>query len=109
MTAKLFLGNLPYTVTEDEIEELFRNAGYVRGNTEQPGDGIAAIASIRVVRDRDTGLSKGFGFVEMHERGDAEQARDYLVGNHAELNGREIVVDLARPGAGGGGGRGGRR
>jgi len=96
--AKLFLGNLPYTVTEDEIEGLLAEAGFARNNAEEIPEGlIAKIVSIRVVRDRDTGLSRGFGFVEMEDKDSATQARDNLLQNRAALNNRELVVDLAKP------------
>jgi RNA recognition motif-containing protein len=103
VTAKLFIGNLPYTVTEDEIEELLNQAGFVRVGEEEEEEpqGEAGITSIRVVRDRDTGLSRGFGFVEMTSLEEAKEARARLLENNASLNGRTLVIDLAKPSGGG--------
>ncbi len=102
MTSKLFLGNLPYTVTEDEIEVLLNDAGYTRAGTEEETDLDPSITSIRVVRDRDTGLSRGFGFVEMADEASAKNARERMLENQASINGRELVIDIAKPSGGGG-------
>lgn len=78
---RIYLGNLPYSSTEDEIEEAFRTYGEV--------------VSVTIIRDRDTGRSKGFGFVEMPEDGDAQSAISAL--NGQELGGRVLTVNEARP------------
>jgi RNA recognition motif-containing protein len=93
---KLYVGNLPYTVTDSRLEEIFSAYGTVQ--------------SAQVIMDRDTGRSKGFGFVEMGNDAEAQAAIDAL--NLAEVDGRNLTVNEARPktegGGGGGGGRGGR-
>ena len=94
---KLYVGGLPYATTEDELEELFAEHGTVE--------------SVRVITDRMTGRSKGFGFVEMSSSEEAEVAAEKL--NNSELEGRTLVVNEARPrekrsGGGFGGGGGGR-
>jgi RNA recognition motif-containing protein len=93
---KLYVGNLSYSVTNATLEELFAPYGSVR--------------SAEVIQDRDTGRSKGFGFVEM---ADDNAARDAITGLHEkEQDGRALTVNEARPreersgGGGGGGGRG---
>lgn len=78
---RIYLGNLPYSSTEDEIEEAFRPYGEV--------------VSVTIIRDRDTGRSKGFGFVEMPEDGEAQSAISGL--NGQELGGRVLTVNEARP------------
>ena len=99
MGKKLYIGNLPFSFTEDRLKELFGSFGEV--------------ASVKIVTDRDTGRSKGFGFVEMAGDDEATQAINSL--NGTEQDGRSISVAEARPqapregGRGGGGGfRGGR-
>lgn len=95
---KLYVGNLSYEVTNASLEELFAPFGAVR--------------SAQVIQDRDTGRSKGFGFVEM---GDDNAARSAIAElNEKEFNGRPLTVNEARPreergGGGGYGGGGGRR
>ncbi len=79
--AKLFVGNLDYSTTEDELKEFFSVAGTVNSAT--------------IITDRDTGRSKGFGFVEMSSPEEAQVAIDQLDGK--ELNGRELAVSIARP------------
>ncbi len=93
MAKKLYVGNLSYDVTEDELSQLFGQCGQV--------------SSARIVKDRDSGRSKGFGFVEMPNDDEATHAIDRMKGH--DLKGRPIMVDEARekPG-GGGGGSGGR-
>src|ERR1700733_2271374 len=93
MAKKLYVGNLSYEVTEDELSQLFSQCGQVTG--------------ARIVKDRDTGRSKGFGFVEMPNDDEASHAITRMKGH--DLKGRPIMVDEARekPGGGGGGGRGG--
>lgn len=87
----IFVARLSYDTTQDELQSLF----------EQYGD----VDSAKVIMDRETGRSKGFGFVEMPNDDEALSAIEAL--NETELDGREIVVKKANPPAGGGGGRGG--
>lgn len=93
MGRKLFVGNLPFSTSEQELEELFASAGQVE--------------SVRVMRDMATGRARGFAFVEMATDEDAQKAIDQL--NERELGGRALAVNEARPKPefGGGGGRGG--
>lgn len=86
MSAKLFIGNLPYSCSEEDLRGLFESCG------AEPLD-------VRVIMDRATGLSRGFGFVEMASREDAVQIRDALSG--ASLGDRNLVIDLAKPSGGG--------
>ncbi len=93
----IFVGNLSYSTTQDELHAAF--AQY--GNVER----------VSIVTDRETGQPRGFGFVEMSDRNEAENAINAL--NGAQLNGRALNVNEARPkpafgGGGGGGFRGGR-
>jgi RNA recognition motif-containing protein len=92
---KLYVGNLSYNVSSSDLEQLFAQYGAVR--------------SAQVITDRDTGRSKGFGFVEMSDDNAARQAIEAL--NEKEHDGRPLTVNEARPredrGGGGGGGRGG--
>lgn len=90
---RLFVGNIPYTATEEDLRRLFEGAGKV--------------ASVRIITDFDTGRSKGYAFVEMVSAADAEKAIKEL--NNATLNDRKIVVNEARPKAPAGGPPGGRR
>jgi RNA recognition motif-containing protein len=78
---KLFVGGLPFATTDDELKELFAAHG--------------AVASATVVRDRDSGRSKGFGFVEFESEDEAKAAQTAL--NGSEMGGRTITVDAARP------------
>jgi len=93
---KLYVGNLSYNVTSSELEALFAAHGTVQ--------------SAQVIEDRDSGRSKGFGFVEMGTDEEAQAAIRAL--NGQEHGGRPLTVNEARPredrGGGGGGGRGGR-
>lgn len=99
MSVRLYVGNLPFNVTEQDLEQLFSQSGQVD--------------SANVVTDRDTGRSRGFGFVEMETQEAADAAIQAL--NGYELSGRALTVNEARPkesrpargGFGGGGGRGG--
>jgi cold-inducible RNA-binding protein len=98
MGRKLYVGNLAYDVTNADLEKLFEPFGTVQ--------------SAQVIMDRDTGRSKGFGFVEM---GSDQEAQAAIAGlNGKESGGRTLNVNEARPreggggGGGGGGGRGGR-
>ena len=96
MGKRLYVGNLSFNVSSADLEQLFAQFGTVE--------------SAQVVQDRDTGRSKGFGFVEM---GDDNAAQEAIRGLHEkEHDGRPLTVNEARPreerGGGGGGGRGGR-
>jgi RNA recognition motif-containing protein len=93
MGKKLFVGNLPFSTTSQQLEDLFSRIG--------PCD------SASVVTDRDTGQSRGFGFVEMASDDDATRAIDELDGH--ELGGRKLTVNEARERSGGGGRPSGRR
>jgi cold-inducible RNA-binding protein len=91
MSKKLFVGNLAYGVTEDELRELFEQQG--------------TCESVSIVTDRDTGQSRGFAFVTMAAAEDAERAKKQLDGT--DLKGRRLRVDAAndqsaRPRGGGG-------
>ena len=92
---KLYVGNLSFSTTNYDLEELFGQVGTVE--------------SANVVEDRETGRSRGFGFVEMSSKEEGESAIDQF--NGKEINGRELKVNEAKPredrGGGGGGGRGG--
>jgi RNA recognition motif-containing protein len=95
---KLYVGNLPYSTSDSDLERLFEPHGTVQ--------------SAQVIMDRDTGRSKGFGFVEMSNDQEAQAAIAALSGK--DIDGRALTVNEARPredrggGGGGGGGRGGR-
>lgn len=78
---KLYVGGLPYSTTEDELLELFSAHG--------------TVDSARVITDRMTGRSKGFGFVEMSTLEEAEAAAEAL--NGSQLGGRNLVVNEAKP------------
>ena len=102
MAIKLFVGSLPYSVTDEELAEIFAEIG--------------TVVSAKVIVDRETGRSKGFGFVEMSSDDEARAAIDKL--NGKDVNGRALVVNEARPqenrerrsfGGGGFGGGGGQR
>ena len=97
MAKKLYVGNLSYQVDSTELEQLFAQHGQV--------------LSAQVINDRDTGRSKGFGFVEMADDNEAEAAIAAL--NGQQHGGRALTVNEARPredrGGGGGGGFGGGR
>lgn len=81
MAMKLYVGGLAYSVTEDELRALFAEQGEV----------VSAV----VIKDRDSGQSKGFGFVEMAEVKDGQKAIEAL--NGKDLSGRSITVSQARP------------
>ena len=96
MGKKLYVGNLPFQTNDQELEEMFAQAGQV--------------ASAKVIIDRDSGRSKGFGFVEMSSDDEALKAISQM--NGLQLNGRALTVNEARPMApreGGGFGGGGSR
>ena len=90
MATKLYVGNLPFSASENDVRDLFAQYGEVH--------------SVKLVSDRDTGRPRGFGFVEMDSADEAQQALD----NYA-LDGRNLKVNEARDrnesGGGGGGGR----
>jgi RNA recognition motif-containing protein len=96
MAKKIYVGNMPFTTTEEEIRTLFGEAG--------------AVTSVSVITDRFTGRSRGFAFVEMNDA-DAEKAVQML--NGRKIGDRALVVNEARPMGerkpGGGGGGGGYR
>ena len=112
MGKKLYVGNLPYSMTDDKLKDLFSQAGNVE--------------SAKVITDRMSGRSKGFGFVEMSTDAEAQEAINKLNGQN--FDGRPVNISEARPqvpreggggggyggggggygGGGGGGGRGGR-
>lgn len=91
----LYVGNLPYTTTDEDLREAFSAFG--------------TVSSASVIMDRETGRSRGFGFVEMPEDEEARAALQGLAGQ--DFQGRPLTVNEARPraerGGGGGGGRGG--
>ena len=91
MSTKLYVGNLSFGVTSDDLQEHFAQAGTVE--------------SAKVVEDRDTGRSRGFGFVEMSSADEATAAIEQF--NGQDLDGRNLVVNEARPREEGGGNRGG--
>jgi cold-inducible RNA-binding protein len=97
MNKKLYVGNLSYQTTEDELQQLFVEVG--------------PVVSVNIITDRVSGRSKGFGFVEMETEEAAKEAIERL--NNLEVNQRAIAVSEARPprekSFGGGGGGGGRR
>ncbi len=78
---KIYVGNLSYKVSDQELMEVFEEFGNV--------------ISAKVIKDRETGRSKGFGFVEMDNDEEAQEAIDELDG--AEINGRAVKVNKARP------------
>jgi RNA recognition motif-containing protein len=101
----IYVGNLPYSVVEEDLREIFEEYGEV--------------ASVKIISDKLTGRSKGFGFVEMDDDQEAQKAIEEL--NNADLSGRNIKVNESRPrsndsrgggnrrgGGGGGFNRGGR-
>ena len=97
MGRKLYVGNLPYTASEQDLQDLFSQAG--------------AVDSVNVMRDMATGRARGFAFVEMGSDADAQKAIDQF--NNTDFGGRNLTVNEARPktstGGGGGYGGGGRR
>jgi RNA recognition motif-containing protein len=109
MSMKLYVGNLAFQTTSDELKEMFSQAGNVE--------------SVTIIEDRETGRSRGFGFIEMATKEEGQKAIDEF--NGKELNGRPLTVNEAKQretrsgggrggrgggfgGGGGGGGRGGR-
>ena len=94
MPKKIYVGNLPFSATDDEVRALFSEFGTVE--------------SVKLIRDRDTGQPRGFGFVEMPNE-EADAAIQGL--DNTDMGGRNLRVNEARPRreGGGGGGGGGRR
>jgi len=99
MATKLYVGNLPFKIREEDLQTLFQQAG--------------SVESVNIIRDKFSGQSRGFGFVEMVSPDDAQKAIQMFNGH--SMDNREIIVNEARPqaprsprpGGGGGGGRGG--
>ncbi len=97
MAARLYVGNLPYNVTDEDLSDLFSQAGDIK--------------DVTVIKERDTQRSRGFGFVEYNNQADAEKAIQMFDGY--DMDGRRLTVNMAqereeRSVAGGRGGRGGR-
>ena len=93
MGKKIYVGNLPFSSTEDDLREVFGRYG--------------GVSSVSVITDRETGRPRGFAFVEMEESNDAANAISSLDGT--DLGGRTIRVNEAHDRRGGGGGGGGGR
>ncbi|HSK28381.1 MAG TPA: RNA-binding protein [Candidatus Limnocylindria bacterium] len=96
MSMKLYVGNLSFNTSNQDLTELFGTVGTVQ--------------SANVIEDRETGRSRGFGFVEMSSDAEGQNAIAQLIGK--EIDGRELKVNEAKPQenrGGGGGGRGGNR
>ena len=96
MSTKLYVGNLSFNTSNQDLQELFGQAGTVE--------------STNIIEDRDTGRSRGFGFVEMSSKEEGATAIEQL--NGKEVDGRSLVVNEAKPRenrTGGGGNRGGGR
>lgn len=91
MPTKIYVGNLPFTATDDEVRDLFSEYGEVD--------------SVNLITDRETGRPRGFGFVEMSEGGDEAIAALH----QKEMGGRTLNVSVAKPRREGGGGGGGRQ
>lgn len=81
MAKRLFVGGLPYATTQDELTQMFAQAG--------------TVVSANIITDKFSGRSKGFGFVEMSSDEEADKAIEAL--NGTEIGGRKIVVNVARP------------
>lgn len=81
MNNRLFVGSLPYSINDDSLAAAFAQAG--------------TVVSARVIMDRDTNRSKGFGFVEMSTEEEAQTAINKM--NGAELDGRRLTVNIAKP------------
>lgn len=81
MESKLYVGNLPYSATEEELSQMFGQAG--------------TVTSVAIIKDRETGRSKGFAFVEMASEAEAQKAISML--NGQAMGGRDLRVSIARP------------
>ncbi len=77
----IYVGNIPYRLSEDELKEIFQEYG--------------TVDSVKIITDKFTGRSKGFGFIEMPNQDEAQKAIDEL--NEAEVDGRNLRVNEARP------------
>ncbi len=93
MSKKLYVGNIPFSTTEDELRDLFQQHG--------------GVSSVNVITDRETGRPRGFAFVEMEDASAAETAMRALDGS--DMGGRSLRVNEAQDRRGGGGGGGFRR
>ena len=93
MGTRLYVGNLPFSTTEDELRKLFESKG-------------AKVTEVHMVTDRETGRPRGFAFVNVSSDSEATSSIDAL--NGAALSGRTLTVNEAREREGGGGGGGGR-
>ena len=91
MESKLYVGNLSYNISEEQLRDLFTQAGTIK--------------EVALIMDRDTRRPKGFGFVEMETQVDAQKAIEMF--NDYELDGRRLTVNFARPKEDRGGSRGG--
>lgn len=91
MATNIYVGNLPWSTTTDELYAMFQQYG--------------TVTRAQVVTDRETGRSRGFGFVEMPNEAEAQAAIAAL--NNQQMNGRPLTVNVAKPREGGGGGGGG--
>ena len=89
MGNKLYVGNLPYDTNEDDLTALFAKTG--------------TVSTVNVMRDRETGRARGFGFVTMSTEEEAQKAMNAL--NGTSMDGRNLTVNIARPREEGGGGR----
>ena len=81
MATNIYVGNLPFSTTNDELEALFAEYG--------------AVSRAQVISDRETGRSRGFGFVEMDDDGAAQTAIEAI--NGSDMGGRDLKVNVARP------------
>jgi cold-inducible RNA-binding protein len=93
MNNKLFVGNLSFKLSEQELQDLFGQYG--------------TVVSCAIPTDRDTGRKRGFAFIEMSNQGEAEAAIKGL--NGKDIDGRQLAVSVSQPKPKGGGGGGGRR
>lgn len=93
MATNIYVGNLPWQTTSDDLYQLFAQYG--------------AVGKSQVITDRETGRSRGFGFVEMASEAEAQAAIDAL--NNTPFNGRPLTVNIAKPREAGGAGGGARR
>ena len=93
MNNKLYVGNLSFDATEADLETLFAKAG--------------TLQTVNIIRDRDTGRARGFGFVEMATEGEAQNAIDSF--NEQPFGGRNLTVNVAKPQLARSGGYGGAR
>lgn len=93
MAKKLYVGNIPFSTTEEDLRAMFEQHG--------------SVGSVNVITDRETGRSRGFAFVEMDDESAAENAMRALDGN--DMGGRSLRVNEAQERRGGGGGGGGFR